>query len=311
MRGVRWRKVTLVGVGLLGGSLGLALRARGLANRVAGYVRRPESIQECLGCGVADEVGTDLAQAVEGADLVVLCTPVGQMPGLVSRFLPSLEAGTILTDVGSVKEGLVAELNRLTARSGVRYVGSHPMAGSERTGVAAAREDLYSGAVCVVTPSTETDPRAVEAVAELWSALGSRVVRLRPDLHDLYVARSSHLPHVMAAAVVHQVLGPDQPADQANLCAGGFRDTTRIASGSPEMWRDIVLANRGALGRALGSAVRDLEDFRAALAANDAEAVEVFFTGAKQARDSWAHHLSARCLAENQAQGGPRAEGDA
>lgn len=284
---MRFQKVALLGVGLLGGSLGLALRRLGLAGRVHGYVRRESAVPECRAAGAVDTVGTDLAEAVHGADLVVFCTPLGQMPPLAEKAAPNLAPGALVTDVGSVKAPLVRALEPILGAVGARFVGSHPMAGSERTGVGAARADLFAGAVCVVTPTPASDPAAVAAVSRLWEALGGRVLTMSPEAHDERVARTSHLPQALAATLAHLVLSPEAPPEQARLCAGGFRDGTRVASGSPEMWRDIFLANREPVTRALDEFCRAFDLLRQAVAAGDAATLERFLTTARQRREAW------------------------
>ena len=284
---MHFQKLTLVGVGLLGGSLGLALKKGGLADRVVGYVRRSASIDECTGKGAVDEATLDLLSAVRDADLIVLCTPIAQMRELSEAMLPGLKREAIVTDVGSVKGSVVRELEPLIHRSGAHFVGSHPMAGAEKMGVSAARADLFVDAICVITPSTKTPVKAVRKVEDLWHAVGARTIRMKPDLHDEFVSRSSHLPHVVAAELANYVLSPVHPREQAQLCANGFRDTTRIASGSPEMWRDIALANRDHLARVLGVFIEDLQEFRLALERGDTKAIAEFFALAKQRRDQW------------------------
>lgn len=281
------QKITLIGVGLLGGSLGLALRQRRLAGRVVGFVRRPEAVAECEQLGAVDRADTDLWRAVEGADLVVLCTPIAQMRDLVEKALPKFKAGSIVTDVGSVKGTLVQELEPLLAKVGAHFIGSHPMAGAEKMGVTAARPDLFEQAACVVTPTRKSRMAHVTRVEELWRSVGGIPLRLTPELHDDLVSRSSHLPHVVAAELANYILSPVHPQEQARLCATGFRDATRIASGSPEMWRDICLANRKNLTRVLGVFIEDLQEFRQALEGADAKTIEEFFRTAKQRRDLW------------------------
>jgi prephenate dehydrogenase len=285
--GVRWNKITLVGVGLLGGSLGLALRRRKLAKEIAGYVRREASIKDCERAGATDFATTDLLAAVSDADLVVLCTPLAQMQMLVRQMLPALKRGAIVTDVGSVKGSVVRELETLVAKAGAHFVGSHPMAGAEKTGVLAARGDLFECAVCVVTPTKKSNRAAVTKVERLWKSVGGRLLRLPPETHDALVSRSSHLPHVVAATLAATVLDPKQAKDTATLCANGFRDATRIASGSPEMWRDIALANRKQIGRALAGFIGELSRVQSALKRGDAKAIAKFFETAKQRRDNW------------------------
>ena len=280
----------MVGVGLLGGSLGLALRKQCLADSVIGFVRRAASVKECQQAGAVDMATRDLRQAVAGAELIVLCTPIAQMRPLVKEMLPALEPGAIVTDVGSVKSSVVGDLAKLIARAGGYFVGSHPMAGSEKTGVAAARADLFVDAVCVVTPTPESDKSAVRKIEQLWKSAGARLLRLTPEAHDILVSRSSHLSHVVAAELANLVLSPELPKEQALLCANGFRDTTRIASGSPEMWRDIALANRDNLSRALETFINDLQAFRQILKRGDQAKIAKFFEQAKQRRDRWSRN---------------------
>lgn len=284
---MQFQKITLIGVGLLGGSLGLALKRHGLAGRVTGYVRRVETVEECRKYGVVDEATLDLPAAVAGADLIVLCTPLAQMRSLVKQLLPAMKRGAIVTDVGSVKASVVKEVEAAVAKAGGHFIGSHPMAGGEKAGVSAARDNLFGNAVCIVTPTAKSNKTALRKVEALWKAIDSRVVRMTPELHDTLVSRSSHLPHLVASTLAVTVLNPKHPKEQASLCATGFRDTTRIASGSPEMWRDIALANRRNLSRAVDGFVAELKKFQKALAKGDERAVIKFFETAKQRRDAW------------------------
>ena len=284
---VRFRKISIIGVGLLGGSLGLAVRRHKLAGEIAGYVRRKASVKDCERAGATDYATTDLLAAVSNADLIVLCTPLAQMQPLVKQLLPALKPGAIVTDVGSVKASVVRELESLVAKSGAHFVGSHPMAGAEKTGVLASRADLFECAMCVVTPTRRTNKTALRKVEKFWKTVGCRTLTLTPEVHDQLVSQSSHLPHVVAAALANRILNPKSPQQQTALCATGFRDTTRIASGSPEMWRDIAMSNRKNLNRALEGYVSDLKKFQTALKRNDARAVAKFFETAKQRRDDW------------------------
>jgi prephenate dehydrogenase len=186
-----------------------------------------------------------------------------------------------------VKGSVVKELETLIAKAGAHFVGSHPMAGSEKTGVSAARADLFECAVCVTTPTKRTNAAALRKVEQFWKAIGCRMLRLTPEVHDKLVSRSSHLPQLVAALLAHEVLDPRAPREQAMLCAGGFRDTTRIASGSPEMWRDIALANRSEIGKALGQFIRELEGVRLLLQRGDAKKIHQLLTTAKTRRDVW------------------------
>jgi prephenate dehydrogenase len=284
---VQFQKITIIGVGLLGGSIGLAAKRRKLANEVAGFVRRENSLKDCEKAGAVDFATTDLLAAVSNSDLIILCTPLAQMLPLAKQFLLALKRGAIVTDVGSVKSGVMRELESLVKKSGAHFIGSHPMAGAEKTGVAAARENLFENAVCVLTPTKKSSAVAVCKLEQFWQSLGARVLKLDAAQHDLLVSRSSHLPHVVAATLANLVLNPASPKTQSQLCATGFRDTTRIASGSPEMWRDIALANRKNLSRSLDAFVAELGKFQTALKSGNDEALEKIFATAKARRDNW------------------------
>jgi prephenate dehydrogenase len=283
-------EITIIGAGLLGGSLGLAIRQRQLSVKVRAFVRRPESVAECQRLGVAHVATQNMKEAVSRADLVILCTPLSQMRELALQMRPFLKPGAVVTDVGSVKAGVAQELEPLLREVRAWFVGSHPMAGSEKTGLAAARADLFNNAICLVTPTPQSPAAAVGAVQDFWKALGGWPVRMMPELHDELVSRSSHLPHVVAAELANYVLIPAHPREQALVCASGFRDTTRIAASSPEMWRDVALANRKNLGRVLGVFVADLQEFQLALEREDVAAIEEFFTKAQQRREQWRAH---------------------
>ncbi len=284
---MQFQKITIIGVGLLGGSIGLAARKNRAAKEIAGFVRNAKNISECEKFGATDFATTDLLAAVSNSDLIILCTPLAQMLPLAKQFLPALKRGAIVTDVGSVKAGVVRELESLIQKSGAHFIGGHPMAGAEKTGVAAARENLFENAVCVLTPTKKSNATAVRKLEKFWQSLGARILKLDAAQHDLLVSRSSHLPHVVAATLANLVLNPASPKQQAALCANGFRDTTRVASGSSEMWRDIALANRKNLSRSVDAFVAELKKFQAALKKDDAKTVVKFLTTAKERRDTW------------------------
>ena len=284
---MHWQKISLVGIGLLGGSLGLVVKQRRLADRVEGYVSRAASVTECERLGIVDRATLDLGAAVREADLVVLCTPLAQMRGLVEQMLPALKHGAIVTDVGSVKGSVVRELEPLVAQAGAHFIGSHPMAGAEKMGASAARADLFEDAVCVITPTPDSNADATRKVEEFWKAVGTRMLMLPPAAHDVLVSRSSHLPHFVAATLTNLVLDPANPSDQAALCANGFRDTTRIASGSPEMWRDIALANRENLCQSIDTLIERLRALQRAVEGRHSDAIGEFLAQAKQRRDQW------------------------
>jgi len=279
--------VTIIGVGLLGGSLGMAIRSRHLAESVWGLVRRRESMEECQTHGAADVVTTNLQAAVSDAQLIVLCTPVAKMLPLAEQFLPFVRKGCVITDVGSVKAHLVDKLHPLARRAGAHFVGAHPMAGSESVGVSAASPDLFRSATCVLTPTPDSNARGVRLVEALWKGVGAEVLRLSPGKHDRIVSCTSHLPYFTAAAMSRLVLDPSHPAEQPRLCAGGFRDTTRIASGSPEMWRDIAMANRQEVAKAMGILIRDLKQMRKVILRCKPKVLEKRLIEAKTRRDRW------------------------
>jgi prephenate dehydrogenase len=288
---VQFRKIAIIGVGLLGGSIGLAARKFRIAGEIAGFVRREKTIKECEKVGALDYATMDLSAVVSNADLVILCTPLAQMRSLVEHCVPALKRGAIVTDVGSVKAGVVRELESLVTKAGAHFVGSHPMAGGEKTGVAAARADLFQNAACVVTPTKRSSAQAVRKLERFWKSLGARVLKLPPEQHDLFVSRTSHLPHVVAATLANLVLSPSQPKGQSQLCATGFRDTTRIASGSPEMWRDIALANRKHVARSVTAFISELQRFEQVLKKNDEKGIEKFFETARSRRETWRQKL--------------------
>jgi len=284
---VRWKKVTIIGVGLLGGSIGLALRERGLAGEVRGVVRRKISVNECRRAGAVDTAGLDVANGVEGADLVVLCTPIARMEAVVTELLPALKPGAIVTDVGSVKGPVVRRLTARVRRAGGVFIGSHPMAGSEKGGVRAARADLFDGAVCVVTPTRATPKPALQSLTRFWRGLGATVLTMDAARHDRLVSRASHLPHMVASALALHVLDPRRDGRQPLLCASGFRDTTRVAAGSAEMWRDIALANRANLVRDLAAFEKRLAGLRRAIESGDEADVSRFLAEAQRLRLQW------------------------
>lgn len=278
------RTVAIIGMGLMGGSLGMALRRRGLA-RVKGYARREATRREALGAGAADEVFATPAEAVRGAELVVLCTPVLTIPALVHECRGGFGAGTVVTDVGSTKSEVVNRVTSILAGSAAQFVGSHPMAGSEKSGIEAARVDLYEGAMTAVTPAAGVRNGAVEAVSGLWSGVGSRVIRMSPEEHDALVARTSHLPHLVASLLVTAAIGAEGDEKFRALCGPGFRDTTRIAGGSPEMWHDIVKTNRNQILAALRKYQAELGELVTAIEGGDFDAVSGQLDRGRRLRD--------------------------
>lgn len=276
------KKVAIIGLGLMGGSLGLALKRRGLA-KVSASARRQETRDLALSMGAADEVFETPQAALRGADVAVFCTPVCSIPELAKECLSAFESGCVVTDVGSTKADLVRDMARLFKGTRLVFVGSHPMAGSERTGLEVANADLYVEAVTALTPVEGTPESAITIVESLWSGVGSKVVRLAPDVHDELVARSSHLPHLIAALLV-ATAGRNYPADLSKFCGPGFRSTTRVAAGSPEMWHDIVKTNRAAILAELHAYEKQLGDLIAAVEKQDYCEVKTILEGAQTLR---------------------------
>ncbi|MBI5723766.1 MAG: prephenate dehydrogenase [Planctomycetes bacterium] len=273
------RQVAIIGVGLLGGSLGLAIKRLSRRIKVVGVGRRMASLSRALEAGAIDRACMDLAQAVPESDLVVLATPVGTFGKYLRAVRPLLKAGALVTDVGSAKAGVVVTASRILGPAGP-FVGSHPMAGSERKGSSNARADLFDAAVCIVTPTPKTPQTAVGRIGRFWRALGMKVVRMTPAGHDRAVAAVSHLPHLLSCLLM---LLPDKA--QLSLAAGGFRDMTRLAGGDHEMWRDILLANRPNILAAMARFDKDMRILRNLLKSADARAIEKFLTAARTRRD--------------------------
>jgi prephenate dehydrogenase len=232
------QRLSILGVGLLGGSIGLALRAVGSSVHITGYGHRPATLEKALEVGAIDRSAITCKEAVRGADLVILCTPVGLFEPILTEAAGALADGVIVTDVGSTKRSVVDLARRILPKS-ARFVGSHPMAGSEKRGIEFARADLFQGAHCIITPTDETDPSATEQVEDFWKLLGMRTTRMPPDIHDRLVCDVSHLPHAIAAALVAM-----QSEEALSLAGKGFLDATRIAGGDGALWRDILHDNR-------------------------------------------------------------------
>ncbi len=273
------KALAILGPGLLGGSIALAARRAG-GFRISLWARRQEAVDEALAMGIADVVSVDLAEVVGDADLVVLCVPVGAMPKLAREVVNLIGTQTIVTDVGSVKGIPVEALSSIFSSCG-RFVGSHPMAGSEKTGIQVARANLFDDAVCFLTADALSTPEAVRELRTFWESLGSRVVETSPSSHDEMVALISHLPHLLAATLMQTVVGENPQAIE--LCGGGFRDSTRIASGSPVMWAEILRTNRDAVRKAAEAMMKKLESVISVL--DDDEATTQFLSQAKMHRD--------------------------
>ncbi len=281
-------KLTVVGVGLIGGSCAAALRRAGAVKEVVGLGRSAGSIGKALELGVIDRAAADWADALGGADVVLLATPVGQMEAMFAALAPALDPHTVVTDAGSTKSDVIAAARaRLGGRIG-QFVPSHPIAGAEKSGVAAASAGLFDGKRVVMTPLAENPPGAIARVRALWRACGACVTEMDAGEHDRVFAAVSHLPHLLAFALVHALARRDNAGVLFGFAASGFRDFTRIAGSSPEMWRDICMANHEALLGELDRYVEELAEVRALIAARDAAGIEALFRRACGARNAWA-----------------------
>lgn len=243
-------RLAIIGLGLMGASLGMAVKRRRMANTVVGYARRAETRNQALDRGIVDEVHECPERAVHGADLVVFCTPVGTISDLVKTCVSDFAEQTVVTDVGSSKAEIVAQVEPLFRDGRVMYVGSHPIAGSEQQGLEAACPDLYENAVVIVTPTKRTDQGALGLVNAFWQGLNARVLAVSPEEHDRLTARTSHVPHLVAAMLASSV-GRDCIDRISNFCGSGFLDTTRISDAAPELWLDIIKSNQAAVAHEL------------------------------------------------------------
>lgn len=280
-------KLVIFGVGLIGGSFAMALRQADFARKIVGFGRSMENMSAALGTYVIDEIGMDPAAAVKDADLVVLAVPVGQMGDIMASIAPHLASHTVVTDMGSTKQDVVALARQYLPRHLSRFVPGHPIAGAERSGVKAAREDLFRERNVVLTPIAETDPAAKELIASLWQGCGAKVSEMSPEQHDALFAAVSHLPHVLAFALVDHIAQQANAEQLFGFAASGFRDFTRIAASSSEMWRDICLANRDALLVQFTGYQQELAHIKALLENNDATGLEAIFARASEARRNW------------------------
>jgi len=286
---LHFNQAAIIGVGLIGGSLGMILRRKGLASSVVGVGRRIENLKTAVELGAIDRYVVDPKDGVKDADLVVLATPVDTYDRHLKEWAACLKPGTIVTDVGSIKGGLVERSERAMPAD-VHFVGGHPIAGKEKTGVAAGSEQLFAGARCILTPTKRTNQQALEQVRIMWQETGSIVLTMDPHLHDKILGAVSHLPHVAAFALMNALIDirAQVPAlDLAGHSGGGLRDTTRIAASSPEMWRDIFLWNRDNLVAFIEAYERSLGELKRLIRTGDAAGIEKALERAKQEREKF------------------------
>ena len=276
-----WNTVTIIGVGLIGGSIGLALKSRGLSRQIVGVGRDARTLERAREAGVIDTVAASLEDGVAAADFIVVCTPVDRIAEDVLRCAELAPRRAVITDAGSTKGNILRELQGRLSPDQAVFVGSHPLAGSEKKGAANARADLFVHRLVVVTPSDDSDPEAVAVVERFWRLLDAQVIRMDPEAHDRALATTSHLPHAVASA-----LAGVTPVEWLPLTAGGFRDSTRIAAGDPALWTAIFLANQSAVLAAIEQFFQRIMMFRDALAADNATAVHDWLEQGKRVRDA-------------------------
>ena len=285
---VHFKQVAIIGVGLIGGSLGMILRRKTLADHVVGIGRRVENLKAAVALGAIDRYVADPQEGVRGADLVILATPVDTYERHLHEWAHCLEPGAIVSDVGSVK-GTLVERSEAAMPVGVHFVGAHPIAGKEKTGVAAGSDQLFKGARCILTPTQRTNPEALGRIRQLWDEAGSIVLTMDPYLHDQILGAVSHLPHVAAFALMNALAElRDQQVPSLDLVGhsgGGLRDTTRIAASSPEMWRDIFLWNRDNVVSYIDRYTGALEELKHLIKVGDAAGIEKLLDRAKAERE--------------------------
>ena len=287
MSALRINKLVIIGVGLIGGSFALALKKAKVVGHVVGVGRTRKNLNIALKLGVIDEASPDAALAVRDADMVLIGTPVGQMADVMKAIAPNLGPKTIITDGGSTKQDVIACARKHLGEHFARFVPAHPMAGTEHSGAAAAFAELYRGRKVILVPQRETSARAVSQVRAAWVACGANVVRLQAHEHDEILAAVSHLPHVVAFALMGMLAKRKDARRVLGFSAGGLRDTVRISGSSPEMWRDIFLANRAALLAAVGEYSIEIKNMRLALKAGNGDALQAMFERARDARERW------------------------
>jgi len=285
------KRLCIIGVGLIGGSLARALKAAGAVREIVGCGRDPVRLQRAVDLGVIDRYTEALSEGVRGADVVVLATPVGTMEPIFRELAPHLVSGAILTDAGSTKGSVVEAARAVFGRLPAGFVPAHPIAGTEKSGVEASFPELFQGRRVILTPLAETDPAAVAQVRRMWTAAGAQVEEMEVEHHDRIFAATSHLPHLLAFGLVDSLARRDPEGEVFRYAAGGFRDFTRIASSDPQMWHDICLANRTAILQSLADYTRDLAELARAINDGNGDYLLETFSRAKSARDRFCSTL--------------------
>lgn len=275
-----FKKITIIGLGLIGGSLALAIKEKKLAKEITGVSRRKSTIDRAIKNKIVDFATLDLKSGVKDSDLVIISTPVLKIAEIAKSIAPFLRKGAILTDAGSTKRCVVKDIEKAKLKD-IYFVGSHPIAGSEKSGIKYADKDLFKRACCILTKTKNTDPKAVAMLKKFWGGLGMRVVIMPPDTHDRLLSRISHLPHAVSVSLANSA-----GKDGLKFAAGGFKDTTRIASGEPELWKDIFFTNRDNLIKDIKILKKELLKIETALKSNNSRAILKLLSRAKSIRDS-------------------------
>ncbi len=284
------QRLAIIGVGLIGSSLSLALKQAAAVGSVVGYGRNRDNLDRGIELGVLDEAAASVADCVAGADVVVVSVPLGAMAAVFTEMSTALDSRALITDAGSAKRSVVEAARAALGEAFPRFVPGHPIAGTERSGVEAGFASLYQNRRVILTPVAETDPAAVSMIEAMWRDCGAEVEQLEVDHHDKVLAATSHLPHMLAYALVHHLSGLNEHEEILRYAAGGFRDFTRIASSSPEMWRDVCLSNGAALVGLIEQYQLELEQVNKAIRAGDADELLRLFSRAKSERDSLIGH---------------------
>ncbi len=283
-----FNKIVIFGVGLIGGSVALALKKQPHPPHITGVGRSRQSLNEALNLGLIDSVETEIATALKNADMVLIAAPVAQTPGILRAIQPYLSAHTVITDAGSTKSDVMAYAHAELGERIRQFVGGHPIAGAEKSGPAAAMADLYAGKNVILTPERNTNPEAVKKVTALWESCGAIVSGMSPQEHDSVFAAVSHLPHLLAFALVEDLAKRDNAELLFKFAASGFRDFTRIAGSHPEMWRDIAMANKQALLQELRTYQQAVSEMTSLLENDDDQGLFALFEHASHARNAWA-----------------------
>lgn len=284
------KKLVIFGVGLIGGSVALALKKAQFTSYIVGVGRTKSSLDEALKLGVIDSAETDISKALDGADLILIAAPVAQTTAILQNIKPYLNKQTVITDAGSTKGDVLAAAHTVLGAQFSLFVGGHPIAGAEKSGVSAAKVDLFISKNVVLTPTTETNMDAIASVTQLWQACGANVSEMSAENHDGIFAAVSHLPHLLAFALVDNIAARPNAAQLFSFAASGFRDFTRIAGSHPEMWRDISLANKAALLNELNAYQLELNHLKQLIENEDGVGLQALFERASVARNNWANN---------------------